>query len=246
MTFIPNLNFFEFIPEKEHFKWQFDHSYQPKTVLLDEVKAGENYEIIITNLHGGIMTRYRIGDMIKITSLRNGKLNIDIPQMAFYSRADELIILTGLGYITERLVWEAIENTGIPYVDWAVRKEVIDDKPALHIYMELKGDYITREESVATAIREEFKKLESVYNYNPYPLVGDLETTLDLEPIKVTFLPQGAFFSYISQRQAEGADLGALKTPHISPSDKVLSLLGAPKVVVEAAPATEAERARTR
>ena len=67
MTFVPNLCFLEFIPEREWFKWQLDHSYEPKTILLDEVKAGENYEIVITNLHGGITTRYRIGDMIRIT-----------------------------------------------------------------------------------------------------------------------------------------------------------------------------------
>jgi len=245
MTFIPNLNFFEFIPEREWFKWQLDHSYQPRTLLLDEVKAGENYEIVITNFHGGIMTRYKVGDMVRITSLRNEKLGIDIPQMVFYSRADDLIILTGLGYITEKLVWEAIENTSIPYVDWTARKEVIDDKPALHIYIELKDNYIAKEESIAVAIREEFRKLESIYNYNPYPLVGDLETTLELKPIQVTLLPQGAFSNYISQRQAEGADLGHLKPPHINPSDKVLSLLGAPRVVVEAVPA-EAERVATR
>jgi hypothetical protein len=41
MTFVPNLNFLEFVPEKEHMKWQIDHNYQPKTVLLDEVKAGD-------------------------------------------------------------------------------------------------------------------------------------------------------------------------------------------------------------
>jgi hypothetical protein len=33
-----------------------------------------------------------------------------------------------------------------------------------------------------------------------------------------------------------------LKPPHVNPSEKVLSLLGAPKVVVEAAPVTERER----
>jgi len=246
MTFVPNLDFFEFIPEREWFKWQLDHSYQPKTVLLDEVKAGGNYEIVITNLHGGIMTRFRLGDMVKITSLRNEKLNIDIPQMVFYSRADDLIIITGLGYITEKLIWEAIENIGIPYVDWTARKEIINDKPALHIYMELKDDYIAKEESVAAAVREEFRKLESIYNYNPYPLVGDLEAALDLKPIRVTLLPRGAFASYISQRQAEGADLGHLKPPHINPSDKVLSLLGAPRVVVEAVSIGETERAAAR
>ena len=247
MTFIPNLNFFEFIPEREWFKWQLDHSYQPKTVLLDEVKAGENYEIVFTNLHGGIMTRYRPGDMVRITSLRNEKLNIDIPQMVFEKRADELIVIFGFGHLTEKLIWEAIENTGIPYVDWTARKEVIEDKPALHIYLELKDNYIANEQSIAAAVYDELEKLDRVYHFNLHKFAyGDAISFLGLKPVKVTLLPQGAFSSYISQQQAEGADLGHLKPPHINPSDKVLSLLRAPRVVVEAVPATEAERAATR
>jgi len=245
MTFIPNLNFFEFIREGEHFKWQLDHSYQPKTVLLDEVKAGENYEIVITNLHGGIMTRFRIGDMIRITSLRNERLGIDIPQMVFYSRADDLIDITGFGHLTEKVIWEAIENTGIPYAGWIARKEVVGDKPILHLYLEVKDNHIAKEENIAAAIYEELIKLDSVYHYNIYSAYGDPETVLGLKPVEVTLLPQGAFSSYISQRQAEGADLGHLKPPHINPSDKVLSLLGAPSVVVEAVPA-EVERVPTR
>ena len=27
--------------------------YRPNTVLVDEVEAGKNYEIVITNFHGG-------------------------------------------------------------------------------------------------------------------------------------------------------------------------------------------------
>jgi len=247
MTFIPNLNFFEFIPEREWFKWQLDHSYQPKTILLDEVKAGENYEIVITNLHGGIMIRYRIGDMVRITSLRNDKLGIDIPQMVFEKRADDLIIIFGFGHITEKLVWQAIENTSIPYVDWTARKEVIDNKPALHIYLELEGGYIASEQGVTSAVYDELEKLDSVYHFNLHKFAyGDAISFLGLKPVKVTLLPQGAFSSFISQRQAEGADLGGLKPPHINPSDKMLSLLGGPRVVVEAVPAAEAERAATR
>lgn len=246
MTFIPNLDFFEFIPEREGFKWQLDHSYQPKTVLLDEVKAGEKYEVVITNFHGGIMTRYRIGDIIKITSLRNEKLNIDIPQMVFHSRADDFIDIAGLGRLTERVMQEAMENSGIPYVDWVARKEVIDNKSVLHIYLELREGYIAREESLATAIREQFKRLDRKHRCNLYNLIGDMETVLGLKTVEVTLLPQGAFFSYVSQRQAEGADIGTIKPPHVNPSDKVLSLLGVPRVVVEAVPVTEAERAAAR
>jgi phenylacetate-coenzyme A ligase PaaK-like adenylate-forming protein len=97
MTFIPNLNFLEFIPETEYLKSQLDDSYQPKTVLLDEVKDGETYELVITNFHGGILTRYRLGDVVRITSLRNEKLGIDIPQMVFEGRADDLIEIGGMG-----------------------------------------------------------------------------------------------------------------------------------------------------
>jgi len=247
MTFVPNLNFFEFIPEREWSKWQLDHSYQPKTGLLDEVKAEESYEVVITNLHGSALVRYRIGDMVNITSLRNEKLSIDIPQMVFYSRADDLIDIFGFGHITEKLTWQAVENTGIPYVDWIARKEIIDSKPALHIYIELKGNYIASEKAVATAVYEEFQKLDNIYNFNLYKFAyGDAARLLELKPIQVTLLSQGAFSSYMAQRQAEGADLGHLKPPHINPPDRVLSLLGAPRVVVEAVPATEAERAVAR
>ena len=247
MVFFPSLNFFEFIPEREWFKWQLDHSYQPKTVLLDEVRAGETYELVITNLHGGILTRYRVGDMIKISSLRNEKLNIGIPQMVFHSRADELIDISGFGRLTEGIIWEAIENAGIPYTDWTARKETIGDRAVLHIYLELKDEYIAGEQGIASAIHDQLKKLDSKYHYNIYGIFDGSQTMLDLRPVEVTFLPQGAFSSYIAQRQAEGAALGHLKPPHINSSDKVLSLLGAPKVVVEAAPVTEeAERTAPR
>jgi len=246
MTFIPNLNFFEFIPEKELFKWQLDHSYQPKTILLDEVKAGELYEIVITNFHGGIMTRYRIGDIIRITSLRNERLNIDIPQMSFHSRADDFVDVAALGRLTERVIHQAMEKSGIPYVNWVARKEVIDNKPVLHVYLELGDGHIASEKSLSTAIREQFKRLDRRHRCNLYNFIGDMETTLGLKPIEVTLLPQGAFSSYMDRRRSEGAALESVKPPHVNPSEEVLSLLRTPKVVVEAAPVSEAERAATR
>ena len=246
MSFFPSLNFFEFIPEREWFKWQVDHSYRPKTVLLDEVKAGEIYELVITNLHGGILTRYRVGDMIRITSLRNEKLNIDIPQMVFHSRADEIIDISGFGRLTEGIIWEAIEGAGIPYVDWTARKELVGERALLHIHLELKNEHIASEQGVASAIHDQLQKLDKKYHYNIYGIFDGSQDMLDLKPVKVTFLRYGAFSSYIAQRQAEGAALGHLKPPHINASDKVLVGLGAPKVAVEAAQVTESERAAAR
>jgi hypothetical protein len=245
MTFIPNLNFFEFISEGELFKEQLNHSYQPKTILLDEIRAGENYELVITNFHGGIMTRYRLGDIVKITSLRNEKLNIDIPQMIFHSRADDIVDITGLGRLTEKLILEAVANSGIPYVDWVTRKEIIDNKPVLHFYLEPREGYIASEGSLATAIFEQFQRIDRKYRCNFFRLIGDVETVLGLKPVKVTLLPQGAFSSYSAQRRADGALLENLRPPRVNPSDEALSLLSTPKVV-EAVSASEIEHVAVR
>ena len=231
MTFIPNLNFLEFIPEAEHAKWQLDHSYQPKAVLLDEVKPGENYEIVITNFHGGAMVRYRIGDMVRITALRNEKLGIDIPQMVFERRADDLIDL-GPIRLTEKVIWQAIESTTIPYADWAARKEIIGERAVLRLFLELNNNYVASEKGVATAVYEQIKKLDD--GLIIHQDLATIERLVDFKPIEVTLLPEGAFANYMAQRMAEGADLAHIKPPHINPSEKELSLLGAK---VEAVPA---------
>ncbi len=220
MTFIPNLNFFEFMPESEHFKWQLDHSYQPKTILLDEVKAGENYEIVITNFHGGAMVRYRVGDMVRITSLRNEKLGIDIPQMVFERRADDLLDFVFIR-LTEKTIWQAIENTGIAYEDWTAYKK--PEEPVLSLLIELKDGYQGSDADVARAIYEQILKSDN--DKNTASLIrGDFADMINFR-IEISLLPHGAFANYTSQRQAEGADLAHLKPPHINPSDKVLSLL---------------------
>ncbi len=237
MTFIPNLNFLEFIPEAEYYKWQLDRSYQPKTVLFDEVKAGENYEMVITNFHGGAMVRYRMGDIVRITSLRNDKLGIGLPQMAFEGRLDDIIDVGGFLRLTEKAIWQAIENTNIPYEDWVARKEIVEGRPVLHVYLELKDGYIASEKGMGTAVLEQLSKFDE-----EDALFASMERILDPNPMKVTLLSEGAFANYIAQRRAEGADLAHLKPRHINPSDAELSLLKAKvKAVPEVEVAVEAE-----
>ena len=232
MTFFPSLNFLEFIPEDEHFKLKQDPSYRPRTLLLDEVKAGENYEIVVTNFHGGALVRYRVGDMIKITSLRNEELGIDIPQMVFERRADDLLDFMVVR-LTEKTIWQAIENTGIPYEDWTAYKE--PGEPVLKLFIELKDGYLANETDVATAVHEQIMTTDNADFSADSPLRGDFADSFDFK-IDVTLLPPATFANYMSQRQAEGADLAHLKPPHINPSKEVLSLLqGRPEAEAVAA-----------
>jgi len=238
MTFIPHLNFLEFIPEEESLKSRDDPAYQPKTLLLDEVKAGKNYEIVITSFHGGAFVRYKLGDMIRITALCNEKLNIDIPQMVFHSRVDDMIDIAGFTRLTEKVIWQAIENTGLVYKEWAVRKEV-KEKPVLHLYLELGEDGHITDEQAAELVHQQLKKLDPPY--------ADLESFLGLKPLEVTLLPENAFHNYTLRQQAAGADLAHLKPPHINPSDSVIDYLvnGSRRVKVRTRKESRPETVRT-
>jgi len=196
MTFFPNLNFLEFIPEEEQLKMQMDRSYQPETLLLNEVNAGENYEIVITNFHGGSLMRYRVGDLIRITSLHNDETGIKTPQMAFERRVDDFINFYVVA-LTEKSIWQAIDSTGVAYADWIAYKD--PENLVLNIGLELKEGYQGDKEAIATSI---YKKLLNPDNNRK----GDGDEENDLTEmadfsVKIDLLPKGTFAGYIARRR---------------------------------------------
>jgi hypothetical protein len=239
MTFNPNINFLEFIPEEEHFKWQMDRSYQPRTLLLDEVKAGECYELIITNFHGGTMVRYRIGDLVRITSLRNEKMGIELPQIRFERRADGLLNFVVIQF-TEKQIWQAIEETGVAYEDWMAYK--VPGESVLHILIEPKDSFEGNETDIAAAIRE----YVLVANSDNKSITGVLEDLTDMFDfsVEVELLPKGSFAKYTARKQAEGADLAHLKPPHINPPEEVLTIMVVKPEKTQAGVASEEEANR--
>lgn len=215
MTFVPNLNFLEFIPEEECLRSMEDPFYQPNPILLDEVKPGD-YELVITSFHGGPFIRYRLGHLIRIHSLRNEKLDIDIPQMSFISRVDDMIDIAGFTRLSEKTIWRAIENTGVAYKGWTARKEV-KGKPMLHLYLELSENGHLTSKEVAAAVHEQLKKLNTPY--------AEMETFLKLQPLKVTLVPENAFRSYELARKKAGAKGSQVYIPHINPSESMIDSL---------------------
>jgi len=229
MTFIPQLNFFEFIPEKDSIKSRENPSYQPSTLLMDEIQPG-NYELVVTSFHGGPFVRYRLGHLVKITELRNERLNIDIPQMTFLTRVDDQIDIAGFTRLSEKAIWQAIENAGLTYEGWTARKES-NGIPALHLYIELKDNGRATLQQMTDRIHEELKKLDTPY--------AELESFTGLRPLVVTQLPKNAFQLYKQRQQAIGADMTQLKPAHINPVDETVAFLVAPTITVSA-PSEEA------
>lgn len=222
MTFVPNLNFIEFIPEAEQEKARLDTKYQPATKLIDEVRAGEKYELVLTSLHGGALVRYRTGDLIKITALRNSALGIEIPQMVFDRRVDGMLdfVVTRL---TEKAIWQGVEQSACAYVDWTAYKE--PGEPVLNLLLEPSGEAPADVPALEGELAELILKA-SDDAYTNSRAHDDLADMINFR-VKLTLLSRGAFATYMKARQAEGADLAHLKPPHINPSDEVLARLSA-------------------
>ena len=216
MVFSPDIVFLEFIPLEEHLKNKADPSYQPKTVLYNELELGI-YEFVLTNFHGGALVRYRIGDLFEVISLGDEELGSPLPQLRFYSRADDVIDLGNLVRLTEKDIWKAIEATGVKYQDWIARKEFDSEDVSLHVYLEPKPS-----ENIAIGVYKgqlalELSKLSAEFN--------GLDEIMGRNPIQISLLKPGSFDAYMKQKQKEGADLAHIKPPHMQPSDQVMKRL---------------------
>jgi hypothetical protein len=216
MVFFPDNAFLEFIPMEEYQKNKSDPAYQPKTVLYDELDLGL-YELVLSNFNGGVLVRYRIGDLFEVISNEDEEVGSELPQMKFYSRSDDIIDLGSFIRFTERDIWKTIEATGVEYLDWVALKETSGAYPALHLYIELAKTGSIPEEEVQEMIRQSFATRYSDYN--------DMKEILNVEPVNVSLLLGGAFAAYMKAKVEAGADLAHLKPPRMKPPDEVLMKL---------------------
>jgi phenylacetate-coenzyme A ligase PaaK-like adenylate-forming protein len=216
MCFFPDNAFLEFIPLEEHNKNKADPSYEPRTILYDELELGI-YELVLSNFHGGVFVRYRIGDLFRVVSIRDEETDSELPQVRFYSRVDDIIDLSSLVRLTERDIWKTIEGAGIKYQDWAARKEIVHGTPTLHLYIELSRTVKSSEQSIQDALSKGFSTQFSDFN--------SMKEIMGIDPLKVTIIPEGSFNAYVKSKLAAGADLAHLKPPHMKPSDESLKHL---------------------
>jgi hypothetical protein len=184
--------------------------------LLSELEMGKEYALVGSSFQGGALVRYVLGDSVKVLSLSEEGIGLKLPQLAVASRIDDVIDIASFTRLTEKTIWTAVEGAGIPYIDWVVAKEYAEDRPVLHLYIEMKGTGHD-EQQVRDLVHESLKRVDENYR--------NLEVMLGIRPLTVTFFSHGTFLRYLQERQAAGIDIAHSKPVHMNPRSDVLARL---------------------
>ena len=92
----PDACFYEFIPETEMYKNLDDPSYVPRAICMDEVAAGEVYEIVLTVLKGGAFAGTGWGMSTAVWDLPARRMRRGFPGLSTLTGCRILLILPGL------------------------------------------------------------------------------------------------------------------------------------------------------
>ncbi|KAF8413293.1 hypothetical protein HHK36_001271 [Tetracentron sinense] len=119
---LPDIGYFEFLPIMEKVENHGDRTEatflytESEPVGLTEVKVGNEYEVVVTNVAG--LYRYRLGDMVKVVGFHNST-----PELQFRCRRN-LLLNINIDKNTEKDLQLAVEEAGKLLVD--EKLEVVD------------------------------------------------------------------------------------------------------------------------
>lgn len=211
LYFFPDTAYYEFLPEayirtREKF---------PPTLLMNEVKPGETYELIVTVFKGGAFVRYRTGDIYRCTGIGNPEDHSRLPRFCYIDRHPDIIDIAGFTRITKQSVEDVIRLSALPIVDWAAAKEYDpgNGHPYLHMYVEIQPEALPYRAVTVDILR---KQLEIYFNYLDSDY-DSLKRILGMEPLQIDLLRCGTFDEY---RRRFGAE-----PERINPTREKLSAL---------------------
>ncbi|CAG5905846.1 unnamed protein product [Menidia menidia] len=186
----PRSMFCEFLPESSL------EEETPQTLLMEEVKEGDNYELVITNASG--LFRYRIGDIVKVVGFHN-----QCPVVEFQYRRGQMLNVRG-EKVSEALFLGALKKAvaqwpGAQLVDYSCAESgILGDStggsdPHYQVFIELKG--------VRNLTEEQRYKLDVCLQqdsavYKSFRIKGSIG------PMRVQLLSEGSFKELRKQMMA--------------------------------------------
>ena len=125
---LPDGGFFEFIP--------MDSDDEETTYTLDQLEAGKDYEIVVTNLSG--LYRYKIKDVVRVTGFYH-----EAPLIQFVYRKNQMLFIAGEKTNEEAIRWSIDkfqEDTGLFIRDFSVFADTSSEPGKYVVLMEPDKD----------------------------------------------------------------------------------------------------------
>jgi hypothetical protein len=191
--------FFEFIPAAEIFK------ENPNRLSLKDVKAGENYALIINSNAG--LWGYNIGDTVKFISVDPYRLVVTGRTKHFISAFGEHVI----GEEVEYSMLKTAEEEQVPITEFTVAPYVSNGEDKSY------HEWFVEFEKKPTNIESfEFKLDKTLQDKNAY--YGDLRRGNILAPLKIVSVRKNGFIDYMKSVGKLG---GQNKVPRLSNDRKI-------------------------
>ncbi|TMS22625.1 GH3 domain-containing protein [Larimichthys crocea] len=177
----PRSMFCEFLPESSL------EEETPHTLLMEDVKEGQSYELVITNASG--LFRYRIGDIVKVVGFHN-----QCPVVEFQYRRGQMLSVRG-EKVSEALFLDSLKKAvsqwpGAQLIDYCCAESGImgdsigGSDPHYQVFIELKG--------VRNLTEEQRYKLDICLQQNS-AIYKSFRIKGSIGPMRVQLVAAGAF-----------------------------------------------------
>lgn len=187
---LPESVFFEFIPV---------NAGDQTPVLLDDVKIGGKYEIVVTNRSG--LYRYRMGDVVEVVGRHESA-----PVVKFCYRINQVINIAGEKSNKQQFD-DAVRRfslyTRTHIKGYCVQEDIGEMAPRYLFYMEcdeIPGDADRIFEECLCRANTEYRSCRSMG---------------EIQPLHIEFLQEGSFERYEQRLAGEGKSLTQSKMPHL-------------------------------
>jgi len=178
--------FCEFLPEGSSVKQEFAEMEPVDTVLIEEVKPGARYQLVVTPFNNDLI-RYVMPDLFECVQKGDDSLGTDLPVFKFIGRTGGDISLHNFTRITEKEILIALKESGVLFENFTARREIEGSREYLALYLEPKGNL--NEKEATSAIDECFAKIDKDY--------ASLIKFYQYTPLKIKLLPPGTFAKYL-------------------------------------------------
>lgn len=200
---IPDTVFYEFIPIGEGVE------EEQRTLCLDELKAGEKYEIVVTNYAG--LYRYKIGDVIKVVNFYN-----KCPEVEFLYRKNQVLNMAA-EKTTEEHLTNAIRNTikklNLNLVDYTTMADNSITPGRYIVYFEFKNDnHNYNMKLLEGTLDNEIRKANLAYNR--------ARNNKRLGMVKVIIVAPNTFNSIKEALFSKGVSKSQIKIPRVVNSNR--------------------------